>query len=522
MKTLLTTLYAIALYALTAGLLPASFALAQTAEEATPWRIVKDVKYLGDDRAEKLDLYLPNDDSKQFRPAVVIVHGGGWHGGDKFANREQNIGKTLASAGFVCASVNYRLSEKSDDLAARLRQVFPGNLEDCRTAVRFLRHHAKEYRIDPDHIGAIGGSAGGHLVALMAVVDDDVALGLTEKPRYAEFSSRVQAVVPMYGVHDVLLRAQQGNKALTDEETKLLRAASPVTYITADDPPTLILHGTKDDLVPVEQSEILQKQLTAAKVSSELLVIEGAPHSFHLQPQQKDLRPVVIKFFNQHLTSSGVEPPRVTVKKCEDFRVNGKGDHDAWQSTDWVDLKKRPKGTHDYAARFKMLYSDSGVYVLFDGSDRILTATMKEDFLDLWNEDVFECFFWTSEKHTVYFEYEISPLGYELPIMVPNLDGRFLGWRPWHYEGKRKIQKKVSATGGVNESMAEVKGWRAEVFIPHDLLTPLQNVPPKSGTQWRANFYRVDYDDKKVTGWDWARVGPSFHDFKNFGTLVFE
>jgi hypothetical protein len=70
--------------------------------------------------------------------------------------------------------------------------------------------------------------------------------------------------------------------------------------------------------------------------------------------------------------------------------------------------------------------------------------------------------------------------------------------------------------------MAKVTGWRGEVFIPYELLKPLSNVPPKSGTQWRANFYRVDYDNEQSTGWDWARVGPSFHDFKKFGTLVFE
>lgn len=216
------------------------------------------------------------------------------------------------------------------------------------------------------------------------------------------------------------------------------------------------------------------------------------------------------------------KPPTLVVPRCDDFAVSGKGDAKAWQAAEWAKLNRRPKGRHDYQARFKMLYSDTGVYVLFDGTDETLTATLQKDFEDLWNEDVYECFFWTSEKHTVYFEYEISPLGYELPILVPNLDGRFLGWRPWHYDGKRKIQKKVSATGGRNESMATVSGWRAEVFIPYELLKPLHNVPPKPGTEWRANFYRVDYDDKQVTGWDWARVGGSFHQFKKFGTLIFE
>ena len=226
--------------------------------------------------------------------------------------------------------------------------------------------------------------------------------------------------------------------------------------------------------------------------------------------------------FSSLAAAEETAPPQTIVKRCDDFEINGKGDAAAWLATQWVSLNRRPNGSHDYSARFKMLYSDSGVYVLFDGSDTKLTATMQEDFLDLWNEDVFECFFWTDERHPVYFEYEISPLGFELPILVPNLQERFLGWRPWHYEGERKTKKMVSATGGTNSSMAAVTAWRAEVFIPFELLKPLQNVPPKSGTRWRANFYRVDYDDGKMTAWDWSRVGPSFHEFKKFGTVVFE
>jgi hypothetical protein len=216
------------------------------------------------------------------------------------------------------------------------------------------------------------------------------------------------------------------------------------------------------------------------------------------------------------------EPPTTHVARCQDFEVTGKGDAAAWENAEWTKLTKRPKGKHEYEARFKMLYSKTGVYVLFDGTDRRLTATMKEDFLDLWNEDVFECFFWTDTSHPVYFEYEISPLGYELPILVPNLGGKFLGWRPWHYEGKRKTRKAVSINGGLQKSNAEVTGWRAEVFFPYELLAPLQNIPPVKGTKWRANFYRVDYDDDQVTEWDWARVGASFHEYQKFGTLVFD
>lgn len=216
--------------------------------------------------------------------------------------------------------------------------------------------------------------------------------------------------------------------------------------------------------------------------------------------------------------------PSLRVPRVEDFAVTGDGSSPAWQKAPWVDLSKRNSGATalPYDARFKMLYSKTGVYVLFSGSDAKLTATMTEDFLDLWNEDVYEFFFWTDERLPLYFEYEISPLGYELPILIPNVDGKFLGWRPWHYEGDRKIQKATAIRGGEKKSGAAIEGWTAEIFVPYVLLTPLGNVPPKPGTRWRANFYRVDYDENQSTAWDWARVGPSFHEYQKFGTLVFE
>jgi len=210
------------------------------------------------------------------------------------------------------------------------------------------------------------------------------------------------------------------------------------------------------------------------------------------------------------------------VTQTEDFVVNGAGDAAAWEKADWEPLHRRSSDGHPYETRFKMLYSETGLYVLMEGEDRTITATMNEDFLDLWNEDVFEFFLWPDERYPVYFEYEISPLGYELPIIIPNFGGRFLGWRPWHYEGARKTQKATAVTGGAKRSGARVTGWKAEVFVPYELLKPLQSVPPQPGTRWRANFYRVDYDGGRSTSWDWTRVGPSFHEFDKFGTLVFE
>jgi hypothetical protein len=167
-----------------------------------------------------------------------------------------------------------------------------------------------------------------------------------------------------------------------------------------------------------------------------------------------------------------------------------------------------------------MLYSNTGLYFLMEGTDRTLTATMNEDFMDLWTEDVFEVFLWTDERFPVYFEYEISPLNRELPILIPNFGGQFLGWRPWHYDRDRVTRRATSVIGGPKRSHASIQGWRAEFFIPYTLLRPLQNVPPKAGTRWRANFYRMDYDAGRHTHWEWARVG-SFHEYEKFGDLQF-
>lgn len=210
------------------------------------------------------------------------------------------------------------------------------------------------------------------------------------------------------------------------------------------------------------------------------------------------------------------------VRRTEDFEVTGDGSAPAWKEAAWHGLTRRGADGLPYETRVKALYSSKGLYLLMDAADRKVTATFQKDFENLWTEDVFEVFLWPDERDPVYFEYEVSPLGRELPILIPNLGEKFLGWLPWHYDGARKTRKATSATGGAMKSGGEVTGWKAEVFIPYELLTPLRNTSPKPGTRWRANFYRMDYDDGKATGWAWAEVGPSFHDFRRFGTLIFE
>jgi hypothetical protein len=215
--------------------------------------------------------------------------------------------------------------------------------------------------------------------------------------------------------------------------------------------------------------------------------------------------------------------PTITVKATDDFEITGNGTNAAWAKTEWVALHRRPKGDLPYESRFKILYSKTGLYVLMDGTDAKLTTTGRADFENLWEEDVYEAFFWPDESQPLYFEYEISQKNHELPILVPNNGGAFMGWRPWHYEGDRKIRKQTSvrlAAEGRRDDAVE--GWSAEFFIPYKLLNGLKNVPPKSGSKWRANFYRMDYDDKKTTQWDWSRVGPSFHEYQKYGVIVFE
>lgn len=206
----------------------------------------------------------------------------------------------------------------------------------------------------------------------------------------------------------------------------------------------------------------------------------------------------------------------------QDFEINGQGDHAAWNQTEWVTLTLHHGPASDLATQAKVLYSDSGLYFLMQSEDETLTATLTEDFTNLFNEDVVEVFLWPDEQDPIYFEYELSPLNYELPILIPNLKESFYGWRPWHYEGERRTRHATSVQGGKKESMASISGWTAEFFIPYALLNPLGNVPPKAGTHWRANMYRIDYDASEPRYWQWQPTSGSFHEYQKFGTFVFQ
>lgn len=209
------------------------------------------------------------------------------------------------------------------------------------------------------------------------------------------------------------------------------------------------------------------------------------------------------------------------IQKTTDFELDGCGGAREWERTEWHELQ-RVGGTADYATRARVLYSDTGLYFLVDCRDKRLVATMTEDFDKIFLEDVVEVFIRPDPTRDLYFEYELSPMNVELPIIVPNLNGRFFGWRPWLYEGDRRTRRATSAYGGEKAPNAEVEGWIAEFFIPFKLLHPMIDAPPPKGTQWTGNIFRIDYDAGAQTQWAlFPEVGCNFHDFHHYNPFIF-
>jgi len=229
---------------------------------------------------------------------------------------------------------------------------------------------------------------------------------------------------------------------------------------------------------------------------------------------------ITVVIFAQNSGPSGKDAT-ILIKRTSEFTVTGKGTAEEWKIAEWVSLTPQERGITGYETKVKILYSESGLYFLYHCNDEKLTATMHDDNMNLWEEDVVELFLWPAEDFPVYFEYEISPLDFELPIIVPNYKGKFLGWLPWDYAGDKRVIHATSTDGGPRKSGSKVMAWTAEFFIPYKLLTPLPNVPPVSGTLWRANMYRIDYD-KNATHFSWQKTNRTFHDYNSFGTFVFE
>ena len=227
-----------------------------------------------------------------------------------------------------------------------------------------------------------------------------------------------------------------------------------------------------------------------------------------------------LEFYAQDPVCNNNADSILPVIHCSDFKVTGDGSTPEWSKATWITFAQRGSSS-PYQTRFKILYSDSGIYCLYYCLDNMITATMKGSNMDIFLEDVVEAFFWADEKVPVYFEYELSPLNYELVLMVPNYDGNFLGWIPWHYSGNRLTRHAVSVQHEKANENAVVS-WIGEFFIPFVLLKPMVQCPPKKETRWRANFYRIDYDNDGSGYWSWLSVKTNFHDYQRFGTIIFQ
>jgi acetyl esterase/lipase len=204
----------------------------------------------------------------------------------------------LLAFGYAVASINYRLTNEGPH---------PAQINDCKAAIRWLRANAKEYSIDPDRIGVWGGSAGGHLVALLGTAGD--AKDLEGDGGNADVSSKVQAVCDFFGPSDLtrVPDARIANAAVpkllggpVSENLDKAKQASPITYVTSDDPPFLILQGTRDPLVRAEQSQWLYDALKEKGVDAKLEMIEGAGHGgaeFNTPARRK----MILDFFESNL-----------------------------------------------------------------------------------------------------------------------------------------------------------------------------------------------------------------------------
>lgn len=262
----------------------------------------KDIPYLGPNREEKLDIYLPDESFLRPLPAILLIHGGGWRGGDKADARERNIAGTLASHGYAVFSINYLLNRTGRDTKGKeyTAIAWPRNYYDCKSALRYIRAHADTYGIDPERIAAMGGSAGGHLAMLVGTTAHNEEFN--QHGLYTEQPNHVSAIITFYGDFDIRGRPVSSFAGSTPEETAANeKNASPITHIDANTPPMLIVHGTDDRTVSVERSRMLAAHLESLGLEYEYIEIPDAPHTFHLQPVQRDLRPDVLAFLGKHL-----------------------------------------------------------------------------------------------------------------------------------------------------------------------------------------------------------------------------
>lgn len=247
----------------------------------------------------KMDVIYPHEGQDKSWPCIVWICGGAWLQMDVHAWIPNLV--DLARKGYVVASVEYRDSNYA---------VFPGQVEDIKKAIRYLRAHSQRYQIDPDHIGVMGESAGGHLAGMIGTTGHVQGLDVGE---YLDYSSAVQAACPWYIPSDFqqmpvfdediylgLLPESRLINSIAKVNPDKAKEASPITYIDDKTPPFLLIHGTQDQVVPHNQSELMYEALEAKGLPVDLISIEGADHA-DKHFSQRVLIDEIAMFFDKHL-----------------------------------------------------------------------------------------------------------------------------------------------------------------------------------------------------------------------------
>jgi acetyl esterase/lipase len=267
--------------------------------------VVSDIQYCtGGGKPLLMDVFLPKQRSATPTPAVLWIHGGGWEHGDKSGNSGAQL---LAAAGFVAASISYRLSGDAR---------FPAAIQDCKCAIRFLRANSASYGIDAGRIGVAGSSAGGHLAELVATAGKRA--GLEGNGGWPGISSSVQAAASYFGVSD--LTAEFPAKTVPylvkflggaeSHNSRLYRKASPIFYVTRDDPPLLLVHGENDGDVPFRQSVRMTEAYRRSGLPVEFIQVHNAGHNFQqvgseaISPSVETIHQSTVEFFKRKLLAA--------------------------------------------------------------------------------------------------------------------------------------------------------------------------------------------------------------------------
>ena len=255
--------------------------------------IIEDVEFgTGGGRTLRMHIVRPTNPVQRPMPVIVFIHGGWWRRGDRASGIPSLV--PLAEQGYFCASLEYRLTDEAQ---------WPAQIQDCKCGIRYLRAHADQWGIDPNRIGAWGRSAGGHLVAMLG--STSTASELEGTGGWAEQPSGVQAVCDWFGMTDLTLLGHDQPDSHSarlvggpvQDNIDAAKSASPLTYVSPDSAPHLIMHGSEDAQVPLEQSELLHSALQAAGAVSTLRIFEGLGHEDLGEEAIADVH----AFFDRHL-----------------------------------------------------------------------------------------------------------------------------------------------------------------------------------------------------------------------------